>query len=139
MNSDQHPEGRDSSVDSALAMAASSNWTERAAAMRLLAYHIGDPRARAQLARGLSDLDTAVVAEATDVLARVGGIAGMRDALRHLAMSDDDAGYHIRDRLVEIWMDGYPVLDVIREILREEPPGATRDGASEMLDLLEAR
>ena len=107
--------------------------------MRLLAYHIGDPRARAQLARGLSDLDTAVVAEATDVLARVGGIAGMRDALRHLAMSDDDAGYHIRDRLVEIWMDGYPVLDVIREILREEPPGATRDGASEMLDLLEAR
>lgn len=120
-------------------MAASSDWTDRAAAIRLLASHIGDPRARAQLLRSISDPDTAVVAEATDVMVRDGGVAGMRDALQHLALSDDDTGYHIRDRLVEIWMDGYPVLDVVREILRKEPPGATREGALEMLDLLEAK
>jgi HEAT repeat protein len=120
-------------------MAASSDWADRTAAVRLLGNHIGDPRARVQLVRAISDRDTAVVAAATDVLVRVGGVAGMRDVLQQLARNDDDTGYHIRDRLVEIWMHGFPVLDVVREILTDEPPGATRDGASEMLDLLEAQ
>lgn len=138
MSPDPYSERNETSVDSALAMSASLNWMERAAAIRLLANHIGDPRARAQLVQGLSDSDTAVVVEATELLVRDDGIRGMRDVLSYLAISEDDAGYHIRDRLVEMWLNGYPVLDIVQEVLREEPPGPIRQGASEMLDLLEA-
>ena len=137
MTLDQHPGSSDSSIESALAMTASLEWADRAEGIRLLATHFTDPRASAQIVRGLGDLDTAVVAEATGVLVRAGGVAGMRAALQQLALSDDDAGYHIRNRLVELWMDGYPVLDVIRGIVSEEPPGPVREGAYEMLDLLE--
>ena len=120
-------------------MAASTDWADRATAVRQLTNHVGDSRARAELVRGLGDVDTAVVAAATGVLVRVGGVAGMRDVLQHLARSDDETGYHIRDRLIELWMGGYPVLDAVRNILRGEPPGPICDGASEILQLLEAR
>jgi hypothetical protein len=139
MTSDPRSKDQDSPIETALDMAASSDWSDRAAAVRLLARHIGDQRARAQLLLSMSDVDTAVVEIATDALVRVGGIEGMRAALRQLTLSEDDVGYHIRDTLVHIWMDGYPVLDVVNEILRDEPPGAAHEGALEMVDLLNAR
>jgi HEAT repeats len=136
VTSGQHPQGRDDSVESALTLAASPHWADRAEATQLLANHVADPRATAALMRGLDDPDTAVVAAATEALVRGGGVAGMRAVLGQLAVGDDDAGYHIRDRLVEMWLDGYPVLDAVQAILAQEPLGAARDGASEMLELL---
>ncbi len=138
VTSDRQQTESNGSVELALAMATSSNWADRAAAVRILAGHIDDPRTRVQLSRSMGDLDTAVVAETIKAAVTAGGIAGTRDALQHLATSGDDIGYYIRDQLVELRMDGFPVLDVVREILREEPAGAHRDGALELIDLLKA-
>lgn len=126
-------------VDAALTAATSAEWSDRLNAVRFLAGSADSPRVLDQLVRSLDDLDTAVVEEAVEALVRAGGSRGLHEVLQHLAVGEDDVGYHIRDRLVKIWLDGFPILDWLREILRDEPTSVAGVGALEIVDLLESK
>lgn len=124
--------GPDEALEQALAASRSHRWGARAAGVRALADHLPSSPARDRLVALLDDEDTAVVAEAAEGLAVAGGREGLEVALIALAEGPDDAGYHIRDRLIAICAERPSVLDRIREVAAagREP---ARSGAAELL------
>jgi hypothetical protein len=126
------------SFDAALVAASSSpDWQERINVVRLLASQADDPRAFDELTRRLDDADTAVIEAAVEALVRGAGTAGLREVLPALASSEDNAGYYIRDTLAEMSWNGYPLIARVRALLHDATSAAVRDGAAEMIDLLE--
>ncbi|WP_322747577.1 MULTISPECIES: hypothetical protein [unclassified Frankia] len=124
------------SLEEELQAAASEDFKERADAARALAGHLDVPVAFNQLVTMLDDADIAVIEVAVEVLAIGGGIAGLTEVLRALGANDDNAGYHIRDKLASLWLDGIPILDRCQEILSQGHSGAVREGVSEMIEIL---
>jgi HEAT repeat protein len=122
------------SVDDALLAAAQSpDWSTRCKAVRILAQSLDDPRAVAQLTRSLNDSDTAVVEEATEVLATSGGLGGLREVLRQLSTGEDDVGYHIRDRLINMWFQGFPLISDLARIRDGDADAGIRDAAGQLI------
>jgi hypothetical protein len=125
------------SLDAALVAVTSPDWETRLDAVGLLAARVDDSRVFSEMVRRLDDADIAVIEEAAEALVRGGGSVGLREVLRWLGANDDNAGYHIMNRLGVMWLDGFQLLDGLHEILDQQPTGATREGVLEMLDLLE--
>jgi HEAT repeat protein len=114
----------------------SSEWRVRAAGARSVAPYIGDDRAMSTLVELLSDPDTAVVEAAVHTLVVSGGERGIVPVLAAFADSPDDIGYHIRDALVDIWMNGFALEEMCKNVLAERSPGSATRGALEVLATL---
>ena len=128
----------ENSLQHALSLAASDAWQDRKLAARVLARYADNESAFAVLVRMLDDPDTAVIEESVTSLVVARERRGLMEVLRQLGLSDDNAGYHIRDRLTALWLDGTPVADRCREVLLSEPEGPVRDAALEMIEELSA-
>lgn len=135
MNPDQET-GNVISLEDALSMAQSAIWSQREAAARVLAPYAENPLAFEALARMLDDPDTAVIEASTASLTTGGGKRGLAEILKKLAFAEDNVGYHIRDSLAALWLDGVPVLDLCRDIVLSEPKGPLTEAAEEMIQEL---
>jgi hypothetical protein len=105
------------SLEGALALAESAMWRERELAARVFACYATDQSAFNALVNMLDDPDTAVIEASTESLTSGGGERGFSCVLKKLALSDENVGYHIRDKLVALWLDGVPVLEMCRDIV----------------------
>lgn len=124
------------SLDDALGLAESNVWQHRQLAARAMAHYLENKLAFAALVRMLDDSDTAVIETSVVSLTVAGGRNGLAEVLKKLALSDDNVGYHIRDRLVELSLEGTPIADFCRDILASEPKDLLRDGALEIAQVL---
>jgi len=124
----------DVSLDRALHLAESDAWQERELAARVLARYSANQSAFEALIRMLDDRDTAVIEGSVASLATSGGKPGVAAVLERLAFADDNAGYHIRDKLVALWLDGVPILDLCREIVSSEPENSLSIAAREVIE-----
>jgi len=124
------------SLEQSLDEAQSPDWQRRSAAASALAAHVDEPVAVEQLVKLLDDADTAVIDEAARSLATAAGLPGLAEVLTALATSQDDVGYHLRDTLVGLWLDGSPILERCRAVLAAGFGPQARAGASEMISIL---
>jgi hypothetical protein len=129
----------DISLEHALFLAQSWGWSRRKLAARALARYAEDDRAFEALDKMLDDADIAVIEESVASLTVGAGKRGLREVLRRLALSEDNAGYHIRDKLASLWFDGVPVLDLCREIASAESEKSVSEGAMEMIQFMTRR
>lgn len=126
------------SLEEALRWAGSPNWRSRCDSALALAGHVEAAAAFEQLVKMLDDSDTAVIEVATRSLTTAAGQRGLVEVLQVLAGSEDNVGYFIRDALVALWLDGTPVLELCRAILDAEVSDPAREGAAEMINVLNA-
>jgi hypothetical protein len=89
-----------------------------------------------QLALLLDDEDTAVIEAAAETLVTAGRDMGLALVLQALADSPDDVGYHIRDKLITIWLDGFPLKEACSALLAGDSSELQVRGAREMLEAL---
>jgi hypothetical protein len=134
MGPGEHP--LPTSLGQALRLAASPSWRNRCDAALGLTGHVEAPAAFARLVELLDDPDTAVIEMAARSLTTAAGQRGLAEVLQALARSEDNAGYHLRDVLVALWLDGTPVLESCRAILDAEVSEGAREGAREMIKVL---
>ncbi|MEN3359407.1 MAG: hypothetical protein V7637_3389 [Mycobacteriales bacterium] len=116
----------------ALTQAAASDWSDRVDAARILKHHVDRPAAFRKLVEMLDDRNLAVIEEAVESLV-ASGLPGMREVLKALYEGEDDAGYHIRDRLNSLWLDGMPILEWSRQLAGESESASVRAGAAEII------
>lgn len=135
MNPDQDA-GNEISLEDALSLAQSAIWSQREMAARALAPYAENQLAFETLARMLDDPDTAVIEASTASLTTGGGKRGFAEVLKKLALAEDNIGYHMRDRLVALWLGGVPVLDLCRDIVVSEPKGSLTEAAADMIQEL---
>jgi hypothetical protein len=127
--------GPNAGLSRELVRARSRDWRTRLASARSLAGHIEDDAAFHELVRLLSDDDTAVVEEVAGILVELGGEKGLARVLTVLADGPDDIGYHLRDKLVSLWLDGTDIQELSERILRQGGSASARAGAAEILQV----
>ncbi len=121
----------------ALADSRSLAWKARAGAAVELGRLLPCDEAINRLAELLGDEDMAVELEATEVLARFGGQAGMVAILGELGrrVDDPDSDY-IAYRLQELQTNNrFPILQNAREILNQSPPSDVSEGINQIEQL----
>lgn len=121
------------SLEDALALAGSGAWNQRELAARALNHHAENQLAFDTLVKMLDDPDTSVIEASTESLTAGSGRRGLAEVLKKLALADDNVGYHIRDKLSALWLDGVPVLDFCREIAADDSEDSPGETAREMV------
>lgn len=132
---DKEPEP-ETSLEDALGLADSSVWQNRQRAARSLAHYLDNEFAFETLVKLLDDSDTAVIETSMVSLTAAWGMRGLAEILKKLALSNDNVGYHIRDKLVALNLEGIPIADFCRGILSSEPGDLLREGALEIIQVL---
>ncbi|MEV6323051.1 HEAT repeat domain-containing protein [Nocardia sp. NPDC051787] len=121
----------------ALADSRSVDWKVRESAAIELGRLLPSDEAMNRLAELLGDENMAVELEATEVLARFGGHAGLVAILGELGrrVDDPDSDY-IAYRLQELQTnDQLPILQNAREILSQSPPSDVSEGINQIEQL----
>jgi len=114
----------------------SESWNQRVSAVQVLAGALHDRSIMSTLAGALDDADTAVTEEAVSALVVHGGTEGLRSVLAFLAVGDDQAGYHVRDKLVSLALAGFPLEAVLKSDSIQSASESVRSGANEVLSAL---
>lgn len=106
----------------------------RVASVRELAQWIDQPAALDRLIEMLHDQNVTVMVDATEVLARRGGAAGIRGILEEIGRSEDDADVdYIMYKLEELEALGeVPILDIARSFDASRESDDFRAGSSEV-------
>ncbi|SOD72774.1 HEAT repeat protein [Jatrophihabitans sp. GAS493] len=139
MTSDTSDDLPDATLEEHFAAIDSPDFSIRVEAVRALERDGISERVFERLVQCFDDPDTAVGEEAAAVLARSGGLNGLRAVMVELANDDDNLGYFIRDRLIEMWVGGYPLDHRLGEVLSAEPSDAVREGVLEMYSVMGKR
>lgn len=136
---DDHSDREAMTLGDAVRKAANADWHIRLESVSDLVRHIHCDVAFEQLVVMLNDDDTAVIVAAVAGLVQSAGIKGLAKVLEVLASSEDEVGYFVRDKLVEMWLAGAPIIEFCNELIASDCPPLAREGASEMLDILNSK
>jgi hypothetical protein len=111
----------------------SPHFTARLSAIHRLAPRVNEADVFEAFLSCLTDEDVLVIQEAARALVLGESERGLRQILESIATGVDSVPENLADVLFALFRNGYPLDERLRQVVSDEPPGALRNTALDLL------